>query len=271
MIHGANTAFVELSRHGSCSSGSVMVPCPWFPEAAAIAIDNPALDLGVHLTLTSEQVPYRWRPLTAPPHSAGLTDELGYFFPDVPRARKAAPGGGGEGAPGADRHRARRRDRPDPSRRPHGHGADAGVHRDLPPARQGLRAAGAAGEGSLALQSGELCRPARHRALRRARSPRRGRPASRSSTSCFETPWARQDRRRDRLPGDLRRDRAGPDLPLDAFQRARRLRDDQPEGRLGAHRGIRTLQGAEDRRVGQEFGLEVIGMRGLRDELRARQ
>src|SRR6478735_1949606 len=91
MSHGANTAFVELSRHGSCSSGSVMVPCPWFPEAAAIAVENPALDLGVHLTLTSEQVPYRWRPLTAPPFAAGLTDELGYFFPDVPRARKADP------------------------------------------------------------------------------------------------------------------------------------------------------------------------------------
>ncbi|MFO1144903.1 MAG: polysaccharide deacetylase family protein [Amaricoccus sp.] len=91
MSHGANTAFVELSKHGSCSSGSVMVPCPWFPEAAAIAVDDPGLDLGVHLTLTSEQVPYRWRPLTAPPHSAGLTDELGYFFPDVPRARKADP------------------------------------------------------------------------------------------------------------------------------------------------------------------------------------
>ena len=91
MSHGANTAFVELSKLGTCSSGSVMVPCPWFPEAAAIAAADPSLDVGVHLTLTSEQVPYRWRPLTAPPRSAGLTDELGYFWPDVPHARKAAP------------------------------------------------------------------------------------------------------------------------------------------------------------------------------------
>lgn len=92
MTHGANTAFVELSRRGTCSSGSVMVPCPWFPEAAALAADDPLLDLGVHLTLTSEQVPYRWRPLTAPPPSAGLTDALGYFHPDVPSARRADPG-----------------------------------------------------------------------------------------------------------------------------------------------------------------------------------
>ena len=84
MTHGANTAFVELSTLGTCSSGSVMVPCPWFPEAVAMAQGDPDLDLGVHLTLTSEQKPYRWRPLTAPPRSAGLTDEGGYFWPDVP-------------------------------------------------------------------------------------------------------------------------------------------------------------------------------------------
>jgi chitin disaccharide deacetylase len=90
MTHGANIAFVELSRLGTCSAGSVMVPCPWFPEAAEIASREPTLDLGVHLTLTCEQKPYRWRPLTNPPKSAGLTDDLGYFWPDVPAARKAA-------------------------------------------------------------------------------------------------------------------------------------------------------------------------------------
>ncbi|MFI0846334.1 carbohydrate deacetylase [Mesorhizobium sp. IMUNJ 23232] len=91
MSHGANMAFVELSKLGTCSSGSVMAPCPWFPEAAELAGKDTSLDLGVHLTLTSEQKPYRWRPLTAPPKSAGMTDELGYFWPDVPRARKAHP------------------------------------------------------------------------------------------------------------------------------------------------------------------------------------
>jgi predicted glycoside hydrolase/deacetylase ChbG (UPF0249 family) len=91
MTHGANVAFVELSALGACSSGSVMAPCPWFPEAAELAAKSPDIDLGIHLTLTSEQTPYRWRPLTAPPRSAGLTDELGYFWPDVPSARKADP------------------------------------------------------------------------------------------------------------------------------------------------------------------------------------
>ncbi len=92
MTHGANTAFVELSGLGTCSAGSVMVPCPWFPEAVEMARADPSLDLGVHLTLTSEKRPYRWRPLTAPPGSAGLTDAQGYFWPDVPNVRRhAAP------------------------------------------------------------------------------------------------------------------------------------------------------------------------------------
>ncbi len=57
-----------------------------------MATANPALDLGVHLTLNSEKKPYRWRPITTPPRSAGLTDEAGYFWPDVPSVRKnAAP------------------------------------------------------------------------------------------------------------------------------------------------------------------------------------
>jgi predicted glycoside hydrolase/deacetylase ChbG (UPF0249 family) len=94
MSHGANTAFAELSAMGACSAGSVMAPCPWFPEAVEMALRNRALDLGVHLTLNSEKKPYRWRPLTSPPKSAGLTDEAGYFWPDVPSTRKnAAPEG----------------------------------------------------------------------------------------------------------------------------------------------------------------------------------
>ncbi len=90
MTHGANVAFTELSALGTCSSGSVMVPCPWFPEVVELAKADKKLDLGVHLTLTSEKKPYRWRPLTAPPKSAGLTNELGCFWPDVPAVRRHA-------------------------------------------------------------------------------------------------------------------------------------------------------------------------------------
>jgi predicted glycoside hydrolase/deacetylase ChbG (UPF0249 family) len=79
MTHGANAAFVELSALGACSSGSVMVPCPWFPEIARIAAVVRSLDLGVHLTLTSEWAGYRWGPLTRAGKASGLVDGEGYF------------------------------------------------------------------------------------------------------------------------------------------------------------------------------------------------
>lgn len=92
MTHGSNMAFRELSARGVVSSGSVMVPCPWFPETLAVAAADPRLDLGVHLTLNSEARLYKWRPLTRPPKSAGLTDEAGYFWEDVGAVREnAAP------------------------------------------------------------------------------------------------------------------------------------------------------------------------------------
>ena len=37
MCHGANAAFLDLFGKGFVTSGSVMVPCPWFPEIANIA------------------------------------------------------------------------------------------------------------------------------------------------------------------------------------------------------------------------------------------
>src|SRR5690349_18799954 len=81
--HGTNIAFVELFDRGICTSGSVMVPCPWFPEIAKIARRKPDLDLGVHLTLNAEFGSYRWRPLTGVSDN-GLTDADGYMWRDVP-------------------------------------------------------------------------------------------------------------------------------------------------------------------------------------------
>ncbi|MEO8135193.1 MAG: polysaccharide deacetylase family protein [Betaproteobacteria bacterium] len=79
MCHGANVAFVELSRAGAVTCGSVMVPCPWFREIAAAAADDASLDLGVHLTLTSEWPLYRWGPISTVSRASGLIDDQGYF------------------------------------------------------------------------------------------------------------------------------------------------------------------------------------------------
>lgn len=88
MCHGANQAFLDLFPLGQVSAGSVMVPCPWFLEIAQAAANDPSLDLGVHLTLNSEMSLYKWRPLTSPSRAAGLTDENGYLWPDVASTRR---------------------------------------------------------------------------------------------------------------------------------------------------------------------------------------
>ena len=90
MHHGCNVAFAELSELGTCTAGSVMVPCPWFLEAAALATAKPQLDLGVHLTLNCEYDHYKWRPVSGPPASAGLTDARGYFHRSVATTRAQA-------------------------------------------------------------------------------------------------------------------------------------------------------------------------------------
>lgn len=81
--HGANQAFLRLARAGRVTCGSVMVPGAWFPEIAAAAAADAALDLGVHLTLTSEWDTCRWAPLSTRSPASGLVDGDGYFWRDV--------------------------------------------------------------------------------------------------------------------------------------------------------------------------------------------
>ena len=80
MCHGANTAFAAVAGKGFITSGSVMVPCPWFREIAEMAASDAQFDLGVHLTLTSEWRHYRWRPLTGASKASGLVDDDGYMW-----------------------------------------------------------------------------------------------------------------------------------------------------------------------------------------------
>jgi predicted glycoside hydrolase/deacetylase ChbG (UPF0249 family) len=88
--HGANLAFVELAGLGFVTCGSVMPPSAWFPEMVALARERPALDVGVHLTLTSESRACRWRPISTASRASGLLDGDGYMWPDVPALRHHA-------------------------------------------------------------------------------------------------------------------------------------------------------------------------------------
>ncbi len=80
MCHGANRAMLELAGRGVLTCGSVMVPCPWYPEIAQAFRTRRDLDLGVHLTLTSEWQGYRWRPLSGSSRKGGLVDDDGYMW-----------------------------------------------------------------------------------------------------------------------------------------------------------------------------------------------
>ena len=87
--HAANVACIRSCTEGIAKSVEVMTPCAWFPEAVKMLNDNPGLDVGVHVVLTSEWENIKWRPLTDSP---SLTDADGYFYPTIGR-RKNAPSG----------------------------------------------------------------------------------------------------------------------------------------------------------------------------------
>ena len=80
MSHSVNVASIEAFKKGMVTSGSIMVPCPWFPEIAAYAKEHPELDLGLHLTLTSEWKYLRWRPVASPEKVKGLLDPEGFMW-----------------------------------------------------------------------------------------------------------------------------------------------------------------------------------------------
>jgi chitin disaccharide deacetylase len=88
MCQSTVAAYADLIECGSVSSVAMMVPCPWFPAAVGLYHEHPAslrLDVGAHLTLTSEWNPFRWRPLAITDPGTGLLDGEGYFH------RLAAP------------------------------------------------------------------------------------------------------------------------------------------------------------------------------------
>jgi predicted glycoside hydrolase/deacetylase ChbG (UPF0249 family) len=87
--HGINVATIDAYKRGVLTTTNVIVPAPWFPEAVRLLTENPGLDVGVHLALTSEWENVKWRPLT---HAASIVDADGYFFPIVQPRPGFAPG-----------------------------------------------------------------------------------------------------------------------------------------------------------------------------------
>lgn len=81
MCHAVNLAAKEVLETGIPVSMSVMVPCPWFAEAAELLKKYPNVSVGIHLTLNAEWKQYRWGPVSGSQTVPTLVDSLGLFFP----------------------------------------------------------------------------------------------------------------------------------------------------------------------------------------------
>jgi chitin disaccharide deacetylase len=73
-----NEACIDTYRNGIVRSVEVIVPGAWFLDAVELLRQNPDLDVGVHLCLTSEWDRCKWGPLT---RAHSLADANGYFRP----------------------------------------------------------------------------------------------------------------------------------------------------------------------------------------------
>jgi chitin disaccharide deacetylase len=78
--HSGNEALIKTFKEGIETTIEVIVPSPWFPEAVQMLKENPGVDVGIHLALTSEWDNVKWRPVSNCP---SLVDESGYFFPMI--------------------------------------------------------------------------------------------------------------------------------------------------------------------------------------------
>ncbi|MBE9517983.1 MAG: ChbG/HpnK family deacetylase, partial [Bacteroidetes bacterium] len=53
LAQSVNDASNNAFASGGITSGSIMVPCPWFVDFAEHYKSHPDLDVGIHITLTS--------------------------------------------------------------------------------------------------------------------------------------------------------------------------------------------------------------------------
>ena len=78
--HSENAASIAAFEKGVVNSGSIMVPCPWFPEIANYSKVNPTVDLGLHLTLTAEWETYKWKPVSPIAEVPNLVNKKGFLY-----------------------------------------------------------------------------------------------------------------------------------------------------------------------------------------------
>ena len=80
MCHAINEAVFRALQKGMLRSTTLMVPCPWALHAMHFLSDHPEFPFGIHLTVISDWVDYRWGPLTSKEKVPSLINEKGYFY-----------------------------------------------------------------------------------------------------------------------------------------------------------------------------------------------
>ena len=83
MARSVNIASTSAFENGGITSGSVMVPCPWFPEFAAYYREHQPMDVGIHITLTAEWDHYKWGGISPAGEIPSLLDPNGHFYSTV--------------------------------------------------------------------------------------------------------------------------------------------------------------------------------------------
>ena len=75
-----NLASFKALKEGLVNSGSVMMPCDFISDVGEFAINNPEIDLGLHLTVTSEWRDYKWDGVANSSFISSMIDKKGNLF-----------------------------------------------------------------------------------------------------------------------------------------------------------------------------------------------
>ena len=80
MCHAVNESVFRAFRQGLLRSTTLMVPCPWALHAMHFLAEHTEFPFGIHLTVISDWVDYRWGPVTRKEKVSSLINNEGYFY-----------------------------------------------------------------------------------------------------------------------------------------------------------------------------------------------
>ena len=80
MCNSTNEGIILTLQESLVRSTTLMVPCPWSLHAMHFLTDHLEIPFGIHLTVISDPIDYRWGPLTSREKVPSLVDRAGNFY-----------------------------------------------------------------------------------------------------------------------------------------------------------------------------------------------